>query len=337
LKSLVQNAGKTAASGTQNTNLDTSVAGQAFQQAFAGFSSKTYGTITFGRQNTTLADGIAKYDPNYASQAFSLIGLSGTTAGGGDTEDRRLDDSLKYVANYEGLVHVGALYKFNQSTGAAGSAFQVSFGAEYAGLSIDAYYSKVRDAISASSLSAAQVGDLPTLGLSVSNTLAATESDNTAWAFMGLYDLGTVKFFAGFEHIQYANPETPVTNGVSLGSYTFGSTFISTTAYPNHKEMEVFWGGVRYTVIPDLDLVAAGYGYHQSAYGTGADAGCNSTISGTCSGTTEAFSLLADYRLSKRFDVYAGSMFTEVQNGQANGYAFQRTDITTTTGVRFKF
>jgi hypothetical protein len=46
---------------------------------------------------------------------------------------------------------------------------------------------------------------------------------------------------------------------------------------------------------------------------------------------------LADYRLSQRFDVYAGSMFTEVLNGQANGYAFQRTDITTTTGVRFKF
>jgi predicted porin len=335
LKSLVQNNGKSAASGTQNTNLDTSVAGQAFQQSFAGFSSKTFGTITFGRQNTILADGIAKYDPNYASQAFSLIGLSGTTAGGGDTEDRRLDDSLKYVANYEGLVHFGALYKFNQSTGAAGSAFQVTLGADYAGLSIDAYYSKVRDAISASSLSAAQVGDLAGLNLSINQTLSATVSDNTAWAFMGLYDMGALKFFAGFEHIQYANPETPLTAGVTFASYTFG--FVSNTAYPTDKEMQVFWGGVRYTVIPDLDLVAAGYGYHQNSYGTGATAGCNSAVAGTCSGTTEAYSLLADYRLSKRFDVYAGSMFTEVLNGQANGYAFQRTDITTTTGVRFKF
>jgi len=335
LKSLVQNNGKSAASGTQNTNLDTSVAGQAFQQSFAGFSSKTFGTITFGRQNTVLADGIAKYDPNYASQAFSLIGLSGTTAGGGDTEDRRLDDSLKYVANYEGLVHFGAIYKFNQSTGAAGSAFQVTLGADYAGLSIDAYYSKVRDAISASSLSAAQVGDLAGLNLSINQTLSATVSDNTAWAFMGLYDMGALKFFAGFEHIQYANPETPLTAGVTFASYTFG--FVSNTAYPTDKEMQVFWGGVRYTVIPDLDLVLAGYGYHQNSYGTGADAGCNSSIAGTCSGTTEAYSLLADYRLSKRFDVYAGSMFTEVLNGQANGYAFQRTDITTTTGVRFKF
>ena len=341
LKSLVQNNGRSPASGTQNSNLDSSVAGQAFQQAFAGFSSKTYGTITFGRQNTTLTDGIAKYDPNYAAQAFSLIGLSGTTAGGGDTEDRRLDDSLKYAATFGGLIHVGALYKFNQSTGAggsageAGSAFQVSLGAEYAGLSIDAYYSKIRDALAASTLSSAQVAELPGLGYSPSNTLAATVSDNTAWAIMGSYDMGVLKFFASFEHIQYANPETPLTAGINFASYTFG--FVSNTAFPTDKEMEVIWGGIRYTVIPDLDLVAAGYGYHQNSYGTGADAGCNSAIAGTCSGTTEAYSLLADYRLSQRFDVYAGSMFTEVLNGQANGYAFQRTDIATTTGVRFKF
>src|ERR1700733_551819 len=192
LKSRAQNNGRSLAN--QTTNLDSSVAGQAFQQSFAGFSSKTYGTITFGRHNTTLTDGIAKYDPNYAAQAFSLIGLSGTTAGGGDTEDRRLDDSLKYTANY-GLVHAGALYKFNQSTGAAGSAFQLSLGADYAGLSVDAYYSKIRDAVAASSLSSAQVGDLPGLGYSPSNTLAATVSDNTAWAIMSLYDMGTVKLF----------------------------------------------------------------------------------------------------------------------------------------------
>jgi predicted porin len=92
-KSLAQNNGRALAD--QSTNLDSSVAGQTFQQSFAGLSSPTYGTITFGRQNSVLADGIAKYDPNAASQAFSLIGLSGTAAGGGDTQDRRLDSSLK--------------------------------------------------------------------------------------------------------------------------------------------------------------------------------------------------------------------------------------------------
>ncbi len=95
LKSLAQNNGRTVASGTQTTNLDSSIAGQTFQQSYLGFSSKSKGTIVFGRQNTLIADGVAKYDPNQASQAFSLIGLSGTTAGGGDTQNRRFDQSVE--------------------------------------------------------------------------------------------------------------------------------------------------------------------------------------------------------------------------------------------------
>jgi hypothetical protein len=35
--------------------------------------------------------------------------------------------------------------------------------------------------------------------------------------------------------------------------------------------------------------------------------------------------------------VYAGAMWSEVQNGLANGYAFNRTNINPTVGVRFKF
>ena len=112
LKALTQQNGKPLAA--QTTGIDTSVAGIPFEQSYAGVSSPTFGTLTFGRQNTLLADAIAKYDPLGASQAFSLIGLSGVTAGGGDTQDRRLDQSLKYVAQFSG-VHVGAQYKFNGS------------------------------------------------------------------------------------------------------------------------------------------------------------------------------------------------------------------------------
>jgi predicted porin len=146
LKSLVQNNGRTAA--TQTTNLDSSIAGQIFQQSFVGLSSATFGSLTFGRQNTLLADGIAKYDPQGASQAFSLIGLSGTTAGGGDTEDRRVDSSLKYVEKI-GPVHFGADYKFNNASGAANTLVQADVGAEYLGASVDAYFTHVRDAIAA--------------------------------------------------------------------------------------------------------------------------------------------------------------------------------------------
>ncbi len=285
-----------APAANQTTNVDSSASGQTFIQSFAGFSSKTFGTITFGRQNTVLADGVAKYDPNYASQAFSLIGISGTTAGGGDTQNRRLDSSVKYVGSFGGVAHLSAQYKFNQSTGSANTAYEVSFGGEYAGFSGDVYYTKIKDAVSVAALSAAQVADVesrgPTGGLcpnplpaggsciaaSPSNALAATISDNTSYAFMGLYNMGFLKFFGGYEHIQYANPDTPLSAGFNVAAYTIAFVNVQSgpkSTYVNDKTLQVFWAGVRYTVIPELDLVGAYYGYKQNAYGTGANAGCS--------------------------------------------------------------
>jgi predicted porin len=336
LKSLVQNNGRSVASGTQTTNLDSSVAGQPFQQAFAGVSSKTFGTLTFGRQNTLLADGIAKYDPNFASQAFSLIGLSGTTAGAGDTQDRRLDGSLKYVAKFADIAHVGAMFKPNEGNGISNSAFEVSAGAEYAGASVDAYYVKVHDAIAAAPLSAAQVAALPGLGFSPSNSLAATISDNTSFSILALYNLDVIRFFAGYEHIRFENPSTPLTSGFDdIGGYKLA--FVNNTAFPHDKIQQVFWAGVKYKVIPDVELTAAYYGYKQNAYGTGAVAGCSSAIDATCSGSLDAISFDADWRLSKRFDAYAGVMYTGVHDGMANGYAFHTTDMNPTVGIRFSF
>src|ERR1039458_5243141 len=114
VKSVTQNNGR--ALSAQSTNIDSSIAGQTFGQSFVGISSPTWGTITFGRQNSTLADLIAKYDPQQTSYAFSLLGLSGTPAGGGDTQDRRLDGSIKYDAHFFDLVHVGAHYKTQGSS-----------------------------------------------------------------------------------------------------------------------------------------------------------------------------------------------------------------------------
>src|SRR5580704_2805494 len=160
LKSVTQNNGRPLTE--QSTNIDSSIAGQPFQQAFVGVSSPTYGTLTFGRQNSTLADLVAKYDPQQVSYAFSVVGLSGTPAGGGDTQDRRLDASIKYDAHFFDLVHFGAQYKTqgssaqNYATGGSGeafSAFEAALGAEYAGASLDVFYTKVRDAVVVTPLS----------------------------------------------------------------------------------------------------------------------------------------------------------------------------------------
>jgi predicted porin len=350
LKSLVQNNGRSLA--TQNTNVDSSASGQTFIQSLAGVSSKTFGTFTFGRQNTVLADGVAKYDPNFASQAFSLIGISGTTAGGGDTQNRRLDSSLKYVGAFDvapgAAAHLSAQYKFNQSTGSANTAYEVAIGGDFAGASVDVFYAKIKDAVAAAALSAAQVADLPGLcpnpipaggsciAASSSNALAATISDNTTLALYGLYNMGVLKFYAGYENIKYENPKSPLAAGFDLAAYRIA--FANNDAYAHEKILQVYWAGVRYTVIPELDLVAAYYGLHQSNYAsTASAAGCTTNLSGTCRGSEDVISFDGVYRLSKRFDGYAGVMYSGVKDGLANGYPFHTTDITTTMGVRFKF
>jgi predicted porin len=333
-KSLALNNGLPA--DKQTTNLNSSVAGQAFQTSYAGIASKTYGSLTFGRQLTLLGDGINKYDPNYGSQAFSLIGMSGTYAGGGDTEDKRVDSSLKYNGVFGDLVHLGLMYKFNGSNGGANTLYQGQLGAEFGGLSVDAYYAKARSAISLSALSAAQVADLPMTGYSITNSLSGTISDNKSYSLMALYKLDVVKLFLGYENIRYDNPSQPLEPGfVDVGGYVLA--FVNNTAYNKAKVLNIYWGGVRYTVIPHLDLTAAYYGYHQNSYAGGADAGCNSAaVAGSCSGRFDAYSFNADYQVTRRFDVYGGAMYSGVKGGVANGY-LKTTNINPTIGVRFKF
>ncbi len=332
----LNNYPRTVASGTQTTNLDSSVCGQAFQQSFAGFSSKTFGTIVFGRQNSIVADGVAKYDPNAASQAFSLIGLSGTTAGGGDTQNRRFDNSVKYTNTFMDFLHVGTLYKFNNAYGSASTAWEHNLGFEYAGFSLDAYYSSIKDAVSLASLTtAAQIADLPALGDNPSNSLAATISDNTAFDFMASYNWDVLKFFAGYEHIRYGNPQHPLAANFNIAAYTIA--FVNNTAYTENKVLQVYWAGIKWAFDPHIDFTAAWYGYKQNAYATGADYDCGSNISGACSGTTDDYSADVNWKMTKRFTSYVGLMYTGVHGGQANGYIFHTNDVAGTIGLRFTF
>ena len=334
LKSLTVNNGVPL--GKQTVGVDGSSAGQAFQTSWVGLKSQRFGTLTFGRQVTLLLEGIIKYDPNYNASAFGLLGASNTYSGGGSQESNRLDSTAKYLVSLNGPVHLGALYKFNGSSGSANTAWQANLGADFAHASVDAYYSRLNSAITATSLTAAQVDKLPALGYAVSNSLAATISDNTAYALMGQYRFERLRFFAGYEYIKYENPKTPLSAGfINIGGYVLA--FVNNTAYENPKIVQVYWTGVRYRVIPGLELTAAYYGVHQSAYGVADQAGCATNAHSVCSGNLEAFSFNADYRFNVHFDAYVGAMYSGVHDGLANGYPFATTNINPTIGVRYKF
>jgi predicted porin len=89
-------------------------------------------------------------------------------------------------------------------------------------------------------------------------------------------------------------------------------------------------------VLPQLDLLAAYYGYKQNSFATGKNAGCGSAVASSCSGTENAFSLVADYKFSKRFDAYIGTFYSSVTDGLANEFLNTST-LTSTMGIRFRF
>ena len=97
--------------------IDGARAGQPFNdEYYGGISSDKYGTVTFGRQRSLGTDVMLQFDPAQGSYAFSYIGYNGTMAGGGDTEDSRWDEAVKYKVTY-GPAHLAAMYKFADGNG----------------------------------------------------------------------------------------------------------------------------------------------------------------------------------------------------------------------------
>jgi hypothetical protein len=136
-------------------------------------------------------------------------------------------------------------------------------------------------------------------------------------------------------HIKYANPDTPLSAGFNdIGDYVLA--FVTNNAFNKSKMVQVYWTGVRHTVIPNLDVTAAYYGYRQNAYGTSSQAGCTTTAHSVCSGSLEAYSIDADYRFNIHFDAYVGAMYSGVHDGVASGYIYT-TNINPTVGVRYRF
>lgn len=327
-KTLVENAGVPL--DRQSTNADGNRQGQLFAgAAYAGLSSKRFGALTGGRQTSSLADAVLAYDPQAASYAFSVLGYQGFLAGAGTTQDVRMEDSVKYRAAY-GKIRLAAFYQFRHSGGYSGGAEQGSLGFDHGGFSADVAYSRVRDAISASALSAAQVAN-PTVPR---DSIAATVSDNSAVAVMAKYAVKPVIVFAGYEHIVFENPSHPLLNGFTDdGGYFVSPTATNNNAYPHKKKIDLIWTGVRYAVTPKLGLAGAYYHIAQNSY---RGDGCASSAFAQCGGHENAVSLVVDYRFTRRWDVYAGSMYSAVSGGMASGF-LNRSTVGTMGGLRFAF
>ncbi len=330
-KSLVQN--NTIPLEAQSANGDSSRAGQVFNTvAYGGVSNPVFGTLTVGRQDSLILDGLGRYDAMAAAPAFSVIGASSTAGGTGDTEDARFNSSVQY-SNHVGPFRFAALYQFggySQGNGSDG-AIEGQFGGEFGNFSFDAVASKVRDAVSLSNY-----GEFPLpAGVSVDN-LKATLSNNTSGVIMLHYKYRTITFYGGFEVIRFQNPSGTYPEGfTTLGGYTVLPGAVDSRDFDIAKILRVSWLGARVAVRDDLDVAAAIYHYNQNNYNT--DTCTNGgTSSSKCAGTLDAASIMVDYRVTKRLDAYAGVMWSQVTGGLASGYLNSQ-NIGPTVGLRFQF
>ena len=189
---------------------DGSRCGQAFNgPAYGGLSSPIFGTLTIGRQNSLVNDGMGAYDPMGGSYAFSLIGYSGTPGGGiGSTETARWDDSVKYILTY-GPFHAAGMYtNGGQETPMVGDGYGANVGVTYMGFSVDGFYTKENGAVNLSNtvnvlptpFPSATVGGVTTYACGAANPtcsfLNGLITNNEAWDVMAKYTFNVPGFFA---------------------------------------------------------------------------------------------------------------------------------------------
>jgi predicted porin len=245
-----------------------------------------------------------------------------------------------------GQFRVAALWQFGgySLNNAATGSYQLQLGGDIANLaggtlSLDAIGSYVQNAVSIGLAGSTLPAVLP-------QTLTATLSDDSSVMLVGKYSNGPLKLFAGYEFIRYAPPSNPFAAGtgfsdiagdfVCAGCAAINNTNINNTAFnAGDKLFHVFWTGVKYAVTDNLDVIGAYYHYDQPAFG--APVNCaNAAAFPNCHGTFDAVSFVADWQFAKKFDAYAGLMFSQVNGGLANGYLHRNT-IDPTVGLRFRF
>jgi predicted porin len=335
--------------------IDGARAGQPFNdEYYAGVSSKNFGTMTFGRQRALGTDAMLLYDPVGGGYAFSYIGYNGTMAGGGDTENSRWDDAVKYRVAY-GPVHFGAMYKFADGSagcysGTAGwtaanctpeqahnNAFGFDLGGSSGKFSADLVFQQYNQAISVlnpllgpQSLSSAgqyqsttdsintnPINGGPGLGpnlIDPNNTVYGIVTDNNAVMFAAKYTWGPIKLFVGYEYIWQNNPSHPL----GVGASDQGGYFMSGVEDNNldsEKLVNIWWMGAKYTYRSKTDFTFAWYQQRQNDFRSPPTCSATAGFRSSCAGTLNEGSLYLDHHFTKRFDSFVGIAYSWVSGG----------------------
>jgi predicted porin len=333
--------------------IDGARAGQPFNdEIYGGIASKSFGTLTFGRQRALGTDAMLAYDPANGAYAFSYIGYNGTMAGGGDTENTRWDDAVKYRLTY-GPAHFGAMYKFADGSGgcysgsatftaatctpesAHNNAYGFDLGGGYRKFSADVVYQRYNQAISVlnpllgpQSLSAPYQSTTNSINtnqitgnnlIATNNTVYGIVTDNRAIMVTAKYAWEKFKLFGGYEYIRQTNPSNPLGIGASdQGGYVLSGVEDNNLDSPKH--VQIWWTGGKYAIDSKTDVTLSWYQQRQNDFRVPSTCSTDPSIGNmraSCAGTLNEGSLYADRHITKRFDAFAGIAYSYVKGGLA--------------------
>jgi predicted porin len=357
--------------------IDGARAGQPLNdEYYGGVSGEHIGTLTFGRQRSLGTDAMLLYDPAGGAYAFSYIGYNGTMAGGGDTEDSRWDDALKY-RYAEGPVHFGAMYKF--ADGSAGcysassswtaatctpeAAHNNAFGFDLGGKtgkftgdlvfqhynqaisvlnpllgpqSLAAPYQSTTDSINTNPINGANL--IPT-----TNTVYGIVTDNNAGMAAAKYSTEQIKFYAGYEYIWQNNPKNPLGVGASdQGGYFMSG--VEDNNLDSEKLVNIWWTGAKYTYRKKTDATVAWYQQRQNDFRRPPACSATAGFRASCAGTLNEGSFFVDHHFTKRVDSFVGVAYSWVSGGlgiaipHGPGVPYNSdNNLAPTVGSRFSF
>jgi GBP family porin len=315
----LNNAAGSIAGASNTMGAASALDGQLFNRgAYVGLRQDQYGSLSLGRTTTLGYDTIVNYDPVFAAQLFSPLGFSGSYSAGGITEGSRTDNNIKYT-NHAGPFNFGVSYSLGGVAGnfGVGSTWGANLGYEDHNFGVQATYYEARDAIHSGQLVGANAVGSSGIGQDVG---ALTVSDDEDFMIAAKYSFGAATLKAGYEHFELKAPSDPVTAGTTYDYYGYAG-MLTNTVYSSRNN--VYFAGGDYKVTPDFD-VALGFYDTQTMQSTG-----------VAGGNQLQYSLLADYHLSRRTDVYAGYMFSKFNGAAFNGY--QSTNYIAATGIRTMF
>jgi GBP family porin len=287
------------------------------RQSYVGVQSNQYGTVTLGKQYDSTVDYVAPLSAagqdlgnNLAAHPFDNDNLDSRFS---------INNSVKYEsANYSGF-KFGGLYGFSNQAGAFSDNRAYSAGASYANgpLSIAASYLQINN---------------PGGGGNPGG--AVSSADNTA-PFVAARQRtfgGGVNYAFGPATVGLVYTHTKL-DGLDSINTNDGYSALS----GNSLRFDNYELNTRYALTPALSLAGA-YTFTNGSF---------STNTGDTKPKYHQFSLLADYGLSKRTDVYLEGVYQHASGGDGgllgdaaiNGVSPSTTDqqVAVTVGMRHRF